>query len=128
MYLDTDIILALIKEEDWLKEHVKKLKLNGAKTSAITIIEARIVLDREYSRIKAIETLDKIKNLKIEIIPLDEEILNKSQELIKKYLKLGTFDSIHASTAIVKDMELISTDNFFEQISELKSKDPRTFN
>ena len=85
-------------------------------------------MDREYARINAIEALDKIKKLKIEIIPLDENIINKSQELIEKYLKLGTFDSIHAATAIVKNEELISTDTFFEQMSEVKNKDPRTFN
>ncbi|MBS3081075.1 hypothetical protein J4221_06395 [Candidatus Pacearchaeota archaeon] len=62
MYLDTDIVLALIKEDDWLKDYVKLSEFKPAKTSAITIIEVRLVLLREYSRKKALESLSKIKS------------------------------------------------------------------
>ena len=126
MYLDTDIALALAKEEDWLKEHVVKLNLEHAKTSVLTIIEARLVLNREYSREKALQVLDKIKKLKIGLISLDEEIIAKSQELIEKYNKIGIFDSIHAATAIVNSEELISTDSIFGEIDEVNNKDPRS--
>jgi len=71
MYLDTDVVLALIKEEDWLKDYVKLSELRPAKTSAITIIEVRLVILREYSRKKALESLSEIKKLKVEIIPTD---------------------------------------------------------
>lgn len=127
MYLDTDIILALIKKEDWLKKYVKISELKQAKTSALTIIEARIVLQREYSREEALKVLSKIKNFNIEIIPINKEIIEKSQELIEKYEKLNSFDSIHAACTIINQEILISTDSIFTTIEEVEHKDPRGF-
>jgi len=127
MYLDTDIILALIKKEDWLKEHVRLSHFMPAKTSVIAVIEARIVLLREYSREKALETLSKIKKLKIEIVPLNVKILEQSQILLEKYSRLGIFDSIHIATAIVYGEKLVSTDKVFYEIEELENIDPRDF-
>ena len=125
MYLDTDIILALIKEEDWLKQIVSRLNLKGAKTSTFTVIESRIVLEREYSRNDANEALKKINNLKIEILSVDRKIIEKSQELIDKYNRLGIFDSIHVACAVVYNESLISTDNAFDEIKEIKLINPR---
>lgn len=125
MYLDTDIILALIKKEDWLKKYVSGLDLKEAKTSTFTIIEARIVLEREYSREEANSALKKIKDFKIEIVSVDEKTLLKSQELIEKYHTLGIFDSIHVASAIVNKEKLVSTDNIFSEISEIIQINPR---
>ncbi|MEK6792909.1 MAG: PIN domain-containing protein [Nanoarchaeota archaeon] len=125
MYLDTDIVLALIKKEDWLKEHVHKLNLKDAKTSALTVIEARIVLDREYSEEDAKNALSKIKAMKIEILSVDEEVIEKSQKLIEEYSDIGMFDAVHVACAIIHNEIIISTDNFFKQIKEITVKDPR---
>jgi len=125
MYLDTDVILGLVKGEDWLKKHIDISKLRPAKTSSITIIEARIVLEREYSREEAIELLEKVKSLKVEIIAVDKEVIEKSQMLLKKYERLNNFDAIHAACAIVNNETLISTDTVYPRIEELDSKDPR---
>lgn len=126
MYLDTDIILALIKEEDWLKEKVKKIQVQNAKTSALTIIEARLVLEREYSRIESTNALDKIKKQAIEITIVDKKVIEKSQELMQQYPNIGIFDSIHAATALILNEKMVSTDHIFHQIVELSVKDPRT--
>lgn len=125
MYLDTDIILALIKEDDWLKKYVNISKLKSAKTSVITIIEARIVLEREYSRNEAIKVLSKLKKFNMQILPIDDKIIEKSQELLEKYPRLNIFDSIHVACAIINNEIIISTDTIFSSINELKSKDPR---
>ena len=125
MYLDTDIVLALIKKEDWLKEHVHKLNLKDEKTSALTVIEARIVLDREYSEEDAKNALSKIKAMKIEILSVDEEVIEKSQKLIEEYSDIGMFDAVHVACAIIHNEIIISTDNFFKQIKEITVKDPR---
>lgn len=125
MYLDTDIILALIKNEDWLKNHVSKLNLKNAVTSSFTIIEARIVLVREYSRKEANEALNKIKNLNVEILSVDKNVIEKSQELIEKYSNLGMFDAIHLACAIAHNKTILSTDNVFKEIKEINYKDPR---
>ena len=127
MYLDTDIILALIKKEDWLKKYVKISSLKPAKTSALTIIEARIVLEREYGKKESITALSKINHFKIQIIPLGEKTLEKSNELMEKYPKLGIFDSIHAACSMLANETLLSTDSVFLTINELRIKDPRSF-
>ena len=61
MYLDTDIILAIVKPSDWLKDVVeRKIKvLSDPKTSVFTLVEAEIVLNREASR--EVSVLDKVK-------------------------------------------------------------------
>ena len=61
MYLDTDIILAIVKPSDWLKDVVeRKIKvLSDMKTSVFTLVEAEIVLNREASR--EVSVLDKVK-------------------------------------------------------------------
>ncbi len=125
MYLDTDIILGLIKDEDWLKQYVAPARFKLAKTSTITIIEARLVLGREYSRKEAIDALGKIKKLKIKIMPLDITVIEKSQELLAAYPTLGIFDSIHAATAMNLNEQIISTDTIFTRIDGLRKIDPR---
>ena len=125
MYLDTDIILALIKDEDWLKEHVDLKQMQPAKTSVFTVIEAELVLLREYSRNDAIAVLDKLKTLKIEILPVTEPIIKQSQKLLSQYSELNIFDSIHVACAVVNDELIVSTDTVFQNILGLKRKDPR---
>jgi len=89
MHLDTDILLALIKKEDWLKPHIDLKKVNKPKTSVFAVIEAEIILLREYSR-------------------------------------ENVFDSVHAAYSALKEEEIISTDNVFDDIKEIEKIDPRT--
>ena len=126
MYLDTDVILALIKEEDWLKELINFKKIKNPQTSTLTLIEVRLVLTREISRKDALDSLSKIKNLGVKIIPLDIKIVEESNNLMKKYDSLGIFDSIHAACTILKNEVIISTDTVYKEISELSSQDPRS--
>lgn len=125
MYLDTDIILALVKEEDWLKEHVNLKKIKDPKTSVFTIIEAEIVLRREYPRELSLSVLDKVKSLEIGLLPMTEKILEKSNNLSRKYPRLNVFDSVHASFSIIHKEKLISTDTIFNELEEVENIDPR---
>ena len=125
MYLDTDIILALIKDSDWLKPHVDIKKIKNPETSVFTIIEAEIVLLREYGREHVFPVLENVKKHKIKIIPFDEVVLVKSIEMLKKYSRLNIFDSVHAAYSIVKRDKIISTDTIFDEIEEIEKIDPR---
>ena len=66
MYLDTDIILAIVKPTNWLKDVVEeKLKrMKECKTSLL--IETEIVLNRKTSKEMAISVLEKVKERKVE--------------------------------------------------------------
>ena len=127
MYLDTDIILAIVKPADWLKDVVEsKLKiLSDLKTSVFTLVEAEIVLNREASRERAIGVLDKVKERKICLLPLTEEVLTKAVELLRKYPKLNIFDSVHIACAICEGEAILSTDSLFGEIEEIEKVDPR---
>ncbi len=127
MYLDTDCVLALIKESDWLKVLVgSRLKEErDLCTSVITVIECKLVISREEKRDHMHDTGSAIKNEKIGLLPLDERIILLSNDLLKKYEFLGIFDSIHAATSIVHDQTLLSTDHIFPLLDELVSEDPR---
>lgn len=122
-YLDTDIILALVKPKDWLK-NAKLNKIEEPVTSVFTIIEAEIVLEREFGRKLVTSVLDKIKR-KISILSLTENILEKSNELLNKYHNLNIFDSIHLAFCIINKFPIISTDNLFDTIEEIEKIDPR---
>ena len=125
MYLDTDIILAIIKEKDWLKEFVDASKIKDPKTSTFTIIEAEIILAREYERKDIFSMSEKLKKPNIKILSFDEKILTKSIDLLKEHPKLTIFDSVHAAFAFALKEKLMSTDSIFDTIHGIEKIDPR---
>jgi len=72
VYLDTDIILAIVKPTDWLKEIVERklMQIRNLRTSVFTLVEAEIVLNREESRELAISVLERVKERNIQLLPL----------------------------------------------------------
>ncbi len=125
MYLDTDIVLAITKENDWLKPKVDLRKIKNPKTSVFTVIEAEIVLLREYSRKDAIGILEKVSGKGIKTIDFTNSVMKKSNEFLSRYDKLNIFDSVHAAFSFVLKEEILSTDAIFDEIKEIKRIDPR---
>lgn len=127
MYLDTDCVLALIKEKDWLKEFVLERieDESSLMTSMISILECRLVLSREDNRSKSIDLVEMIKKFKMELIPYDVETENKARSLLSKYSFLNIFDSLHLATAILNDERILSTDHLFPEVTEVVCIDPR---
>lgn len=127
MYLDTDIILALVKETDWLKPYVDLKLVKAPRTSTFTIVEAELVMEREYGRPFVYSVLDTVKSNKIDIIPLTQKVVEKSRDLLKANPNLNIFDSVHAAFAIIENETILSTDNIFKKILPMKCADPRDF-
>ncbi|UCE38320.1 MAG: PIN domain-containing protein [Thermoplasmata archaeon] len=127
MYLDTDCILALVKEKDWLKKSVEKRIKKEKKlcTSVLSVVESRLVLIRDENIDVALRVEDILKNLKIKLLPLDERILKESNKMMKQFDFLGTFDSLHIATAKLHGEKILSTDHIFEMIPDLLAEDPR---
>src|SRR3989344_3513882 len=99
MYLDTDIILALIKDKDWLRNYIDLNKIKNAKTSVLTLIEAELVLIREFGR-KETFRINKVKELKIKVFDLDKKTFDLSNTLLRKY-NITIFDSFHAAFCLI---------------------------
>ena len=125
MYLDTDILLSLIKKEDWIKPYVDLKKIQNPKTSVFAIIEAELVVSREYGRKDALKVMDNISKNKIKVVNFTEEILRKSIEFMEEYEKLNIFDSVHAAFSFVLKEKIISTDSVFDSLKEIEKIDPR---
>ena len=127
VYLDTDCILALVKEKDWLKKSVEKRIKKEKKlcTCVLSVVESRLVLIREENIDVALCVEDKLKNLNVKLLPLDDRILKKSNELMKQFDFLGTFDSLHIACANLHGEKILSTDHIFEIIPDLLVEDPR---
>ncbi|UCF08499.1 MAG: PIN domain-containing protein [Thermoplasmata archaeon] len=127
VYLDTDCILALVKESDWLKTPVEKRIKNekGLCTSVMSVVESRLVLMREENIESVFRIEEKLNSLKIKLLPLDENIISESNNLMKDFDFLATFDAIHIATAKLHKEKVLSTDHIFKLVPGLTVEDPR---
>ncbi len=123
MYIDTDILYALLKPNGRHLEFAKKILDSNeiAYTSVITLVELEIVVKREISDFLSQNILEAVmeKAPMLKIVELNQKIFKKSLELRQKF-GLGIYDSLHAATAIAKDKKIASTDHIFDRIKELK--------
>ncbi|MBN1540240.1 MAG: hypothetical protein JW939_08865, partial [Candidatus Thermoplasmatota archaeon] len=74
-YLDSDCILALIKETDWLKNDVERCigDEDALFTSLFTVVECKLVISREMKRDDIHEITKKILDRNIKLLPLTAE-------------------------------------------------------
>lgn len=113
MFADTDFILALLKESDWLKENaVRMLRENRGKirTSSSVMIEVAIVCKRFGISITAA-----FANA-LELVAVDEETHKAcltAAFYVEKY-GLNVFDSFNA--AYCGTERIISSDSAYEKV------------
>ena len=113
MFADTDFILVLIKNTDWLKDKaIKVLKSNKGKikTSLSVIIELALICKR-----LKINTMKTFVNV-FEIIEVDEENYSACMQAaiyMEKY-SLNVFDAFHAASC--KNEKIISSDSVYERV------------
>lgn len=125
MYLDLDVILAELKEDDWLASEVNLETMTEPKTSVATGIELQYVMDGEWERDRVVRAHQEITDAGIELVPLDVDALNATAQLRAQYDSLNVFDGVHLGTAQVLDEPIISTDTLYPNISEVEHLDPR---
>jgi len=113
MFADTDFILALVKDSDWLKDKAAKL-LKGYEgkigTSMSVMIEVALICKR--LKISAIEVFSNV----FELVNINEEtyaICMRAALYIEKY-ELNVFDAFHA--AYCGNDKIISSDSAYEKV------------
>ena len=113
MFADTDFLLALIKDSDWLKKNAIKI-LKEYKGKIETSISVMIELAHICKRLK-INILQVFAHV-FEIVKVDEEtysICMQAALYIEKY-DLTVFDSFHAS--FCGNDNIISSDSAYDKI------------
>ncbi|MCW4002295.1 MAG: VapC toxin family PIN domain ribonuclease [Candidatus Bathyarchaeota archaeon] len=134
--LETDMLYAYVKEEDWLKPTAKNLFSKIVKGNYGTVYASRESLHEIYyvSQEEGVSideivargaTLTAIENL----VFLDTTYLIDllALTLLKQYRFTSIFDAYYAATALnqVEDHTIISTDKVFDCLPGIKRIDPR---
>ncbi len=113
MFADTDFILALVKDSDWLKDKAAKLLKDyegKISTSVSVMIELALICKR--LKINVIEVFSNV----FELVNVDEEtytICMRAALYIEKY-ELNVFDAFHA--AYCSNDQIISSDSAYEKV------------
>jgi len=136
LLLESDILIAFMKKEDWLKktaiaviDAIERGKLSPVCASTEVFHELYHVFS-DFAPLEIIMAneakLATIKNLNY-IAPKDTTYLT-ALSIMNTYGITSIFDAIYAATALsadVKDNTIISTDRIYDNIKGLKRIDPR---
>ncbi|MBI2655315.1 PIN domain-containing protein [Candidatus Woesearchaeota archaeon] len=113
MFADTDFILALVKDTDWLKENaVNILKENKGKIRTSVSVMIEMALMCKKFKVNTMNTFAHI----FEIIDVDGEtysVCMRAALYIEKY-NLNVFDAFHAS--FCGEDKIISSDDVYESV------------
>ena len=136
MMVETDILYAYIKREDWLKPTADKVILQIARGRLGTVYASRESLHEIYyvSREEGVSideliarfaALTAIENLVFLETTCEIDLL--ALALVRQYGISSIFDAYYAATALnqVPDHTIISTDTVFDTIPGIKRIDPR---
>jgi predicted nucleic acid-binding protein len=134
--IETDMLYAYVKKEDWLKTAADKLLSRIIKGEFGTVYASRETLHEIYyvSKAEGVSTdeliargaaLTAIDNLTFLDTTYEIDLL--SLVLIRQYGFTSIFDAYYAATALnqVEDHIIISTDTVFDVIPGIKRMDPR---
>lgn len=134
--IETDMLYAYVKKEDWLKTAANKLISRIIKGEFGTVYASRETLHEIYyvSKAEGVSTdeliargaaLTAIDNLTFLDTTYEIDLL--SLVLIRQYGFTSIFDAYYAATALnqVEDHIIISTDTVFDVIPGIKRMDPR---
>ncbi|MGI0079727.1 MAG: type II toxin-antitoxin system VapC family toxin [Nitrososphaerales archaeon] len=136
--IETDMLLAHVKETDWLKETAEAIlraidsgKLGPICASRESIHELYYLLTRTGTSLDdtlvRIGALTKIRNLNWLPTTTDTDLLALS--LMSTYKLSSIFDAYHAAACLLGDPDqtMLSTDSIYETIPRIKREEPREF-
>ena len=127
-YIDSNVFLYPVLYEDLEESEIAKKILAQieskdiqAYTSTLTWDEVAYVSERLLGRTDSVEVSKKFINFPfLRFIPMDDEIMRRSQVIREKY-HLKPRNSIHLSSAIERNInEIITDDADFDGIKEIK--------
>jgi predicted nucleic acid-binding protein len=112
-YVETDFLLALAKDSDWLKDRAENLlEEHDVVTSSYAYLEVLLIRERhEFDYIKLFSNM-------LDIVPVETE--EEKQIVLKavNYFEEGmtAFDSFHAATAETRGHPILGSDKVYEDV------------
>ncbi|WP_254542933.1 PIN domain-containing protein [Halomarina pelagica] len=113
VFVETDFLLAIAKDDDWLQERAEDvLDEREVVTSPFAYLELLLVLERhQFNYVRLFANL-------LDVVPVGDE--NEQQVVLKAvaYFEDGMtpFDSFHAATAETRSLPLLSLDKAYEDV------------
>jgi predicted nucleic acid-binding protein len=119
VYVETDFLVSLLKDEDWLQESaIETLAERSVHTSILAYAEVLVLFyDREQAS-DSIDTPRAITNL-LEVVPVVPEAHADAVLAAAAFLDeydMTPFDALHAGVVTTGDGEICSTDGIFDEI------------
>ncbi|ADN50714.1 type II toxin-antitoxin system VapC family toxin [Vulcanisaeta distributa] len=137
MLIETDVLVAHLKDKDWLKNVADRLLLRVANGDFGEVLVSREVIHEIYyvlSRaglskreiLNRVGALTQIPNLKW--IPTTVDIDLLALALMDQYGLTSIFDAYNAATCLLydRDRKIISTDSVYDRVVGLARIDPRS--
>ncbi|MGB9622687.1 MAG: type II toxin-antitoxin system VapC family toxin [Candidatus Bathyarchaeia archaeon] len=136
MLIESDLFIAYMKKEDWLKESAEKIfrgieegKIPGVQVSSEIFHEIYYVFTDYVPLDTLLKNQAKMATMEnITYIDATREIYLSALELMSTYKVNSIFDAIYAATTLtekVPDNTIVSTDNVYEKIKGIRRIDPR---
>ena len=136
MLIESDMFIAHMKREDWLKNYATKIftaveegRLTGIVASSEVFHEIYYVFS-DYAPLSVIignqAKLAALEN--ITFVDATREIYLSALDLMNNYNIPSIFDAIYAATVLtdkVPDKKIISTDSVYDRIQGITRVDPR---
>ncbi len=126
--LETDFLKGLLDDSDRLHKHcvkaLGKVVTDGWTVASSSMLELDLLL--KNTTISFAERHDVFESLKAEfdaeiVLPVNQAVLSQAALLQNKYkFAKFYFDSIHVSTAVLHDGDIISSDREFDHITEVR--------
>ena len=135
MLIETDVLLAHVKEEDWLKPYAENI-LKRVESGELKLYVSREVLHELYYIVtrlgmdldKALAKIVALTSIKgLTWLPTTLEIDLLAYTLIVEYGLTSIFDAYYAASTLLMDPDktIISTDHTYDKIPGLRRVDPR---
>ncbi len=135
MLLESDMLIAYLKKDDWLKPTAERVvgaveagRLGEVACSAATLHEMYYVFSGHaplHTILADFARITTMKNLKF--LNQDAETYLSALHLAETYKISSVFDALYAATALspsVPDHTIISTDAVFEKVPGLRRQPP----
>lgn len=125
VYLDLDVILAELKDDDWLASEVDLGKVDAPQTSIATGIELQYAMEDDWRRDRLARAHREIAEIPVELTPLTAAVMDAAADIRVQYEAVNVFDAVHLGSARALDEPIVSTDTLFPDIDEVAHVDPR---